>query len=356
MPEEKRLSDLTLGRRFPQRLLNFFPKPWKRAHLVEKSGGAGEPEELRFTDHFRETRKLVLAWPESSVEILLAFPAARALVDSLSAETECLHLCEAHHTALVQALFPHSVVEWKESETAWYEPALQTLCKNLRAWAPDTVLVLSQTPYPTVLQAVIRASRARVRIGWAGGVSAPFANTRLSPDDATPLPARFFQCHTLWRYAGFAPREEWMRIQSDADTRLAASNEWAHKRAAPENTWLYVHDVSSGRPLDQALFSLLEEKIRAREVPGFTLGAVLWNPDGREIPREGSWVDAPIFNESDLPALLSVLEGARGAVGFHGFGLHFASLVEVRVLALLRRDQAAYDAGGLNKLFEVEWI
>jgi hypothetical protein len=356
MPEEKRLPDLTLGKRFPRMLLNFFPRDWKRRHLVEKSGGDHEPEDLDFSEHFRSTRKLVLAWPARPEEILLAFPAARALFDSLAADTDCLHVCEARSSALVQGLFPGVVVEWKDSETAWYEPAMQSLARNLRAYGPDTLLILSQTPYPTVLQAVLRATRAPVRIGWENAVGAPFANTRLVADASTALPARGFQCLGLWRYAGFAPREEWMRIQSDEETRLLSANEWAHKRAAPENTWLYVHEVAAGRSLDDALFSYLEEKIAAREVPGFTLGAVLWNPGGLDVPRAGAWLDAPIFNESDFPGLLSVLEGARGAIAFNGFGLHFASLVETRCLALLKPDEALYDASGVNKMFEAEWI
>jgi hypothetical protein len=367
MPEEKRLPDLTLGKRFPRMLLNFFPKGWKRRRLVEQSGGDQEPADLDFSDHFRSTRKLLLAWPERPEEILLAFPAARALFEALAADTDCLHLCEARTSGLVQGLFPGAVVEWKDSETAWHEPAMQTLARNLRAYAPDTLLILSQTSYPTVLQAVLRSTRAPVRIGWEGAVGAPFANARLSAEASTALPARGFQALALWRYAGFSPREEWMRIQSDEEARLLAANEWIHKRAAPENTWLYVHEVvpgpskngrgvPAGRALDDALFSYLEEKVAAREVPGFTLGAVLWNPAGLDVPRAGAWLDAPIFNESDFPGLLSVLEGARGAIAFNGFGLHFASLVETRCIALLKPGEALYDASGVNKMFEAEWI
>ncbi len=363
MPEEKRLPDLTLGKHFPQRLLNFFPKTWKRDHLVQKSGGNHEAQDLNFSEHFRSARKMILAWPERPEEILLAFPAARALLDALSPETEYLHLCESKSAALVQGLVPGTVAEWKDSEIAWYAPVVQTLVRNLRAFAPDTILILSQTPYPTVLQAALHATHAPVRIGWESAVGAPFINTRLQAESTTPLAARGFQSVGLWRYAGFNPREDWTRIQSDEESRLLSANEWVHKRAAPENTWLYVHEVMpgpkgtvAGRRLDSALFAFLEEKIAAREVPGFTLGAVLWNPGDLDVTREGAWLDAPIFNESDFPALLSVLEGARGAIGFNGFGLHFASLVEVRCLALLKQDEALYDATGMNKMFEVEWV
>jgi hypothetical protein len=372
MPEEKRLPDLTLSKRFPQRLLNFFPKTWKHDHLVEKSGGAREPEEFSFQDHLKNTRKILIAWPERREEILLAFPSARALCEAVSGDTEWIHLCEAKTSALVQDLFPGTIIEWRDSEIAWHEPKFQTLVHGLAGLAPDTVWMLSQVPYPVVLQAALRATHAPMRIGWEGGVGAPFANTRLQADAATPIAARGYQALGLWRYAGFTPREEWMRIQADPDSRLAAADDWAHKRATPENTWLYVHDVGpgvrkgskkglhkgtlTGRPLDEELFAFLEEKIAAREVPGTVLGAVLWNPTGAVVARSGAWLDAPIFNESDLPALLAVIEGARGVIGFNGFSLHFASLVEVRGLALLKRDEALYDCSAINKWFETEWI
>ena len=365
MPEEKkrlppkppkRLPDLTLGKKFPRLLLNFFPKKWKRNHLVEKSGGAHEPRELSFVEHFRTARKFILAWPERPEEILLAFPAARALFNALPEESEYLHLCEAKNAALVQGLFPGTLVEWKESEIAWHEPKVKSLVKNLRAFAPDTILMLGYSPYPTVLQAALRATEAPVRIAWESAAGEPFANTRLQADEATPLAARGFQCLSLWRYAGYAPREEWMRIQGDSESGLETAERWARKRASPENTWLYIHDASSGRPLDDRLFSALEEKISARDVPGFTLGAAIWNPDNKDVPREGGWLNAPLFIESDLPGLLGVLEGARGTLAYHSFGLHFASLLEVRCLALLKPEEALYDASSVNKLFEVEWV
>jgi hypothetical protein len=360
MPEEKRLPrrlpDLALGKKFPRVLLNFFPRSWKRAHLVEKSGGAHEPREIAFADHFRAARKMILAWPERPEEILTAFPSARALLDALPEETEYLHLCEAKDSALVQGLFPHAVVEWKDNEIAWHEPEMQSLVRDLRDFGPDTVLILGHSSYPTVLQAVLRATLAPVRIAWESAAGEPFVNTTLQADVSTPLAARGYQCLGLWRHAGFTPREDWMRIQSDPDSRLEMAERWARKQAAPENSWLYVHDAGSGRPLDDALFSFLEEKISERDVPGFTLGALIWNPSGREVPRTGGWLSAPLFMESDLPRMLGVLDGARGAVAYQGFGLHFASLVEVRCLALLKEGEAIYDASGVNKLFEVEWV
>jgi hypothetical protein len=360
MPEEKRLPELALGKRFPLRLLNLLPKAWKRRHLEAESRpdeGADEPGEFSFTDHFRDARRLLIAWPERAEDILVAFPAARALVEALPAGTECAHLCEARQSPLLQDLFQGTVLEWKDSEIAWHEPAMHELVRSLKALAPDTVLVLGQDPYPLVLQAALRASRARARIGWEGSVSAPYANTRLAAEADTPRAARCFQALGLWRYAGFAPREDWTRLQPDPVRSLTAADLWARHRAAPENTWLYVHDAQdSNRPLDAALYARLEEALRARDGSAFTLGALLWNPWNRAIPREGPWLDAPVFGESDLGGLLAMLDGARGVAAFHGFGLHFASLAEVRVLALLRRDEAGYDASGLNPLFEVEWV
>jgi hypothetical protein len=350
------LPDLTMGTRFPARALNAFPASWRRNHLIRRSGGEREPEGFGFPAHFRDARRVMLAWPADDVEILAAFPAARALVDALPPGTECVHLCEAGRSALVQGLFPNAVLEWKAAELAWHDPAMKTLTGNLRAFAPEITVTFTHAPYPAVLQAALRASGARARVGWEGAMGAPFANTRLQSDPATPLSARFFQCLDLWRYAGLSPRGQWTHLQPDTGRHEAALREWEAKRAAPESTWLYVQDAAGVDALDADLFEDLQDKLRGREPNRFTLGAVLWNPEHKPIARQGQWLDAPVFNESDFSALLAAIDGARGVIGPHSFALHFASLVEIRCVALLDASESRFDATGLNPLFEVDWI
>jgi hypothetical protein len=356
MPDAKPLPDLTLGTRFPARLLNLFPTAWKQRHLVRESGGEHEPDGFLFTEHFQRARRVLLAWPADPIEILAGFPAARALVDALPSDSECVHLCEESQAALVQGLFPNAVFEWKAAEIAWHDPALKALVRDLRAFAPDVALVLTHAPYPAVLQAALRASGAKARIAWEGAVAAPHANTRLQSDPTTPFAARFFQCLDLWRYAGFSPRGQWTHLQPDTGRHAEALREWEAKRAVPETTWLFVQDAARIDALDADLFETLHARIAAREPGRFTLGAVLWNPAMKPISRQGQWLDAPVFHESDFSALLAAIDGARGVAGFHSFALHFASLVEVRCVALLDPSESLYDASGLNPLWEVEWM
>ncbi len=356
MPGGDTNTDLILGTRFPQRLLNALPAGWKRKHLLRKSSNKRTAETFHFSTDLRDARKLVFAWPDRSEEILIAFPAARAVIDALPSGTECVHLCETADRDLVQGLFPHAVLDWSRGALPWHDPPMRTLVSNLRRFGPDTTISFSRAPIPLPLQAALRSSGAKVRIAWEGAMDAPYANTFLQPDPATPLAARFFQCHTLWRYAGINPQERWLRITPDTGRHLEALEEWESKRATPATTWLFVQDAATGRPLTRDLFQTLRERIRARHPEKFTLGAVVWNPGGGDVPREGPWHDAPVFGEPDFSSMLAALEGARGVIAFNGFGLHFASLAEVRCLALLTHDEAIYDSSKLNPLFEVEWM
>jgi hypothetical protein len=356
MPVLKPLPELTMGTRLPARLLNPFPSAWKRRHLLKASGGDHDPEGVHFTDHLRAARRILLAWSDDAIEILEAFPAARAVVDTLALDTECIHLCEASHADLVQGLFPGAVLTWRRETLAWHDESGRSLVSGLKSFAPDITLTLTQSPYPMNLQAALRASGARVRIGWETAMDAPFANTRLQSETATPRAARFFQCLDLWRYAGFTPRGQWTHLQPDTGRHEEALHEWEVKRATPETTWLYVQDAANITALDAGLFNTIHEKIKMREPGRFTLGAVLWNPDLKPISRQGQWLDAPVFNESDFSALLAALDGARGVIGYHSFALHFSSLVDVRVVALLNASESRHDATGLNPLFEVEWM
>jgi hypothetical protein len=356
MPEAKPLPDLTLGTRLPTRLLNAFPAAWKRNHLIRESGGEKETEGFGLTEFLQGARRLLLAWPSDPIEILAAYPAARALAETLPPGSECAHLCDASCAALVQGLFPHAVLEWKPQALAWHDPDMRALAGSLRAFAPDVAVILSQARYPAVLQAALRASGARLRVGWEGAAEAPFVNTLLKPDPGTPLAARFFRSLDLWGYAGFAPSRRWTHLSPDTGRHEAALREWEAKRAAPETTWLFVQDASRVEALDGDLYEELARRVGLRGEERFTLGAVLWNPAMKPISRQGAWLDAPVFNESDFSSFLAALDGARGAVGFHSFALHFASLVETRVLALLDPSESLYDATGLNPLLEVDWV
>ena len=356
MPEAKPLPDLTLGTRLPTRLLNAFPAAWKRNHLIRECGGDKEPESFGFTDHLRAARRLVFAWPVDPIEILAAYPAARALAEALPPDSEFASLCEASSAALVQGLFPGAVLEWKASTTAWHDPSVRTLVGDLRRFAPEVVLVFSQTRYPAVLQAALRASGARLRVGWEGATEAPFVNALLRPDRAMPLAARFFRALDLWAYAGFTPGRHWTFLAPDTGRHESALREWESKRAAPETTWLFVQDASRVHSLDGDLYEELTRRVALRGEERFTLGAVLWNPAMKPVSRQGAWLDAPVFNETDFSAFLAALDGARGVVGFHSFALHFASLIETRALALLDPSESSYDVTGMNPLFEVDWV
>lgn len=356
MPEAKPLPDLTLGTRFPARLLNALPAAWKLGHLIRESGGEKEPEGPGLTELLRGTRRLLLSWPTDSLEILTAYPAAYALLETLPPGSECVHLCEAADAPLVQGLFPGAVLDWKASTLAWHDPSVRSLASNLKGFAPDAAVVFSRSRYPTVLQAALRASGARLRVGWEGATEAPFVNASLKSDPATPLAARFFRCLDLWGYAGYPSARRWTYLAPDTGRHEAALREWESKRAAPETTWLFVQDAARVEALDGDLYEELARRVALRGEERFTLGAVLWNPGMKPISRQGAWLDAPVFNESDFSAFLAALDGARGAVGFHSFALHFASLVETRVLALLDPSESLYDASGLNPMLEVDWV
>lgn len=351
---QRALPDPTLGTRFPARLLNVMPRDWKIRHLVRRSGR--EETSFALGPHLRDARRVVLAWPEDPVEIVAGFPAAHALMEVLPQDTDCIHLCEATCAPLVQCLFPGAVLTWNRTALAWHDPAVRTLRRSLQAFKPDLTLAWSQRRLPLVLQAMLRATAAPVRIGWQDATDAPFANLRLRPDPATPLCAGYFQALDLWRHAGYSPRLAWTHLQPDTGRHDAALHEWQVKRAQPATTWLLALDAESTDTLDAERFEDASARLRARGETGITLGALLWNPAQRPVTRLGPWLDAPVFNETDHPAFLTALEGVRGVIGPHGFALHFAALSEAPVIALLDPSEARYDASGLNTRFDVEWI
>ncbi len=354
MSQKKPLPRLTLGNRLPYRFLEILPQSWKHRYLLRQSGGDVDCGVFDLSKKLQALRRLLIVWPERVEEMLLAVPTVKALSEALGNGATCAHFAEVRTVPFLSGLFPAApLVGWDRGSLAWHEPAVQTALASLRAFHPDAAICWLN-PFPSVLQAVVKASGAGIRIAFESVGTWPYANVEMAPDAENPLPARYFHCLALWRYAGFSPQEKWARIQSDAEQRRDAADKWAGALAQPEQTWLYLH-LSDGQDLDDALHAQLSLCLQAHEAAGFRLGWVEWAA-AASGPGEGAWRGAPSLQASGWSNLLALIEGVRGVLAFQGAALHFASLAEVRCLALLRRSEAAYDASRWNRLFQPAWV
>ncbi len=341
----------------PHRLLHAMPGAWKRRYLLRQSGGIQGCDAFNLAERLKKTQRLLVAWPTRAEDMLLAVPAVKSLREALGEGVVFGHLAEAALGPFLSGLFPGvPLIAWDQGSLAWHEPAVQNCLASLRAFNPDTALGLLD-PFPPVLQALVKASGAGVRIAIdPKHVSWPYANVRIASDPSAPLAGRYFQPLGLWRYAGFPAEERWSRIQPDDSQRKAVAENWAASGSAPEQTWLYLHATASGPALDPGLHALLREKIQKREQGNFALGLLHWNSSGEELQREGVWRESPLLTADGLGALLGIMDGARGVVAFQGPALHFASLAEVPCLALLRKEEKAYDVSPWNPLFAVSEV
>jgi hypothetical protein len=259
---------------------------------------------------------------------------------------------------MLAGLFPSEpLVAWDRESLAWHEPAVQTGLASLRAFNPEVAISLL-APYPAVLQALLKASGAALRVAVDAQTPWPFANVRLENDASSYLPARYFQVLSLCRYAGIPAREGWTRIQSGTPQREAAAKEWAKAGRAPERTWLWLQEPGSKKPPDAAWLGHLREKIREREKGEFDLAVVSWNHGfSKGGAARGEVIrEVPVLAASTPGEFLGLLDGARGLAAFHGVGLHFASLAEIQCLAFLRREEAAYDVSAWNPMFRAAWL
>lgn len=357
MERGKQLPDLALGKRWPHRLLQAMPLSWKRRYLLRQSGGELGCESFDLTGHLRNSRRFLLVWPERGEDLLSAFPALLALRAAIGKDAVYLNLCSSEMAAQVADLFPEEqILSWSREDLAWHEPSLKAVTESARVFSPQTSINLMRS-CPSVIKAVVKASGAELRMAVDGQDDWPYVNMRVQGETDSPLAGHYFQLLNPWRYAGFAVREQWPSLPSDAGQQQDAAITWADSGALPEQTWLYLHDASDKtRPLDDDLYSWLWEKIQMREPEEAAIAMAVVNSPDKSVAREGKWRSIPILKAAGLSGFSSLVSLARGVAAFQGEGLHLASLSDVRCLAFLRREEARYDVSNWNPLFEVEWI
>ena len=358
MEPKKQPPDLALGLRWPHRLLQLFPVSWKRNYLLRKSGGEAGQESFDLCAQLRKSKRFLIVWPERSEELLVAFPAIRVLRETTGGDSVYAHLVPAELTPLIADLFPgEQILSWMREELAWHEPSIQATLGALIAFSPEMTVNLMR-PCPTVVKALVKASGAALRMAVDGENARPYANMLVQSEADSPLATHYFQILNSWRYADFVVKEQWPVLQPDPEQRHDAAEAWALSGAAPENTWLYIHDAfNASRPLNDELHAWLQERIQAQDAGEPSIAVVVFNPpDAHPIFREGVWLKTPVLKASSLSEFLSIAGLARGVAAFQGAGLHIASLTDVGCLAFLRREESAYDASTLNKLFTVDWI
>jgi len=369
MARTKQLPDMALATRWPHRFLDLLPASWKRGYLLRQSGGESAGEVFTLTEKLHGAKRFLISWPEKGENLLIAYPAMRVLREATGPDAVYVHLVSAGLAAAVAELFPgEQILSWSRTELAWHEPSVQAIKTSLQVFAPQVSLNLMH-PVPSVLSALIKASGAGLRMALsvpgaeAGADSAalltetePYANVQLQAALGSPWAGHYFQFLNSWRYAGFSMQETWTAFGNDGDAS-GITEAWAGSNASPEQTWLYIHDVSdTSRTLDDDFYSWLWEKIQMRETEDVSIVMVVLNSIGTSLVREGRWRNVPVLKASSLSEYSSLVSPARGVAAFQGWGLHMASLAEVRCLALLRREEAAYDVSKWNPLFEVEWV
>ena len=353
MERKNPLPDLALGRRWPHRLLQILPVSWKQRYLLRQSGGESGLGSFDLGTRLQEAKRFLIVWPERAEDLLIAFSAIKTLRETTGADSVYAHLVPEESVPLIADLFPGGqILSWTREELAWHEPSIQATLSALCNFSPDMSVNLMH-PCPMVVKALVKASGAALRMSMEGGDARPYANLQVQANAESPLATRYLQILDTWRYAGFVLHEHWPSLQPDAGQRQDATEAWALSGAAPENTWLYVHNAS--KPLNDELYSQVREKIQARDSGDVSIALALFNPSS-PVMREGQWRNVPVLEGSSLSEFMSLAGLARGVAGFNGPGLHIASLTDVRCLAFLGREDAAYDVSGHNKLFEVDWV
>ncbi len=342
--------DPKVAKRWPYRTLNFLPSRQLWRYLTWKSGGKGPETQFEIGKALQETRRILIALPESLEELLIALPVVQAHFQSLP-EAAIWLLAGPRETPFLSSIFGSERLLTLQPEEFYIgEEHYKDLLSRVQGMRLDMVLNF-RADTPPLLHALLRMSQAPLRIQLGQEPPRPFANVILAPANPVNHLGHFQMAARLWDAAGIPLAGKWSRIAPPEDV-LARADALLHAAGLkPKSTVIFPWQ---DRPVMQQL-RLFKEQGAAAKREGISL-AVLHSDGGlfasAEPPLEvtAAW---PCLRTDSPGTLLGLFALASGVVGLRGPLLLLAGMTDTDVTGYFGTEDAPYDTSALNSRLRV---
>lgn len=344
-----------IGKRWPYKALNFLPDRQLWKYLDWKSPARPPDAPFDLGKSLTECKRILIAMPDGFQDNLVAFPVVQSLVQERP-DSQFHFLIDHRLTGFLAAVLGSDRVtgiRWED--VYWGEPHFQELQRATAAFRPDLSLNF-RSGTPPLLQFILRASGAALRVQASGESPEGYANIALRPAEPPNHLRRALQIARLWEASSRPVPVKWTRLAAGPDNLKEAAARLAGKGLKPEATRLFLwQDDPAGRQPE-----LFRKAISARAAQGEAESLVIVNGAGPFFPTPPPPSDlvlsVPTLEVDSTGLLLGLFARTRRSIGLNGPLLHLASLADTDVEAHFTDEDAPWDTSALNPRMRVLYV
>ncbi len=355
MTTEPIITTHRLARRWPYRILNLLSPAFQLKFLTWKSGGPESNTLFDLRRNLISSRRILIAAPGDFQELVISLPLLQAYQHNLPGK-ELYLLAEVGQASFLKAIFsPEQLIFYDNEEIYIGEPALDLLTGQIRDLGLDIIFNLKRNSSP-LLQLVLKASLAPLRIDIFRPESWPFANIRFLPGDPPNLLRTQMLAAKVWYYAGIPLQGSGRVLRSDRGALDKAVAQIRSLGIDPEETALFLWQ---DQPLERQL-DLLKQVIAGKGGKDGYRSVLIVHGEAApfflpELPVDASSM-APSLAITGVGQFLAVAASVAVNIGTHGILLHLASLCDKPVQAFFRKEEAFYDTSFLRPRMRVAYL
>lgn len=339
-----------VGKRWPQRFLNFLPPRQLWRYLTWKSGGIRQEEPFDLGRSLIGAHRILMVLPESVPEFLLSIPVVQAYFQTRP-EAAIWILAGPRETPFLTSIFGRERILTLDPDQFFLgEEHFHDLLGRTQGMRPDLV-VNFRVPSPPLLQYLLRVTLAPLRVYLDPGAVRPFSNISLPPSEPLNHYRQFQMAARLWDAANIPMAGKWTRLVPPNDAMSRAELLLKPAGIQPKSTVLFPWQA---KPI-AAQAALLKEVIKENRAQGRSV-AVLQAEGGLfespAVPAEICGA-CPCLRTDTVGTLLALFASTAGTAGMLGPLLLLAGLSDTDVTGYFGPEDMAFDTSGWNARMKV---
>jgi hypothetical protein len=354
MSKKLKIFSHKLAKRWPYKLLNYFPATWKSCYLKKKSSEpALEEEALSYRQTFSRMRRGLIFMPCDLTTVILSIPLVE-FTHQLSGKMQISLICLPDFKGILKGFFPETEIVSIDSSLYYLgETYFNELCEKIKSLQPEFTMELVSDPHPLNLY-LQKISGARIRLGM-GEENYPFMNITFSSSPLTNVFALYHKIAALWRNIRQEELSGLINIYPDPAYSTEINREITQAGLREKDFILFLWDERPELQTEQNYFINRLIQIRnSKLVSDMKLALAFREIDTKNITLPHYFSGKiPCFLHLSYGKMIALLSQSGLIMGFNTPVLHLANFCQQNIIGLFKEEDAPFNTSFAFPRFKV---